>query len=122
MWINRKQKGFGWYSKVVSKDLNSNAERVGYIDFSFKKDCEPDNLNEKGSYEGDLYFIDKDNRIRKVFPVVKEYNGKTSIEFKLLDWQFRTEEQQIAQDNSNFGGSKSNSADNIVSADDLPFY
>lgn len=112
MYLNRKQKGYGWYSKVVSKDLNSNAERVGYIDFSFKKDCEPDNLNENGSYVGELYFIDKDNRKRKVFPIVKEYNGKTSIEFKLLEWQFSEQ-----QDNSKFGKTYPD-----IKAEDLPFY
>ena len=117
MFLNKKQKGYGWYTKVVSKDLNSDAERVGYINFSFKKDCEPTNLNQNGSYVGDLYFIDQDNNKRKVFPVVKEFNGISSIEFKLLE----TEDNSI--DNSKFGGKRSDSASSInISQEDLPWY
>ena len=113
MYINRKQKGFGWYAKVISKDMNTNAERVGYINFSFKKGCEPTNLNEKGSLEGDLYFIDKQGNKRKVYPIVNEYSGIRTIEFKLLE----------IENNQNFGGSRANSGESVnISQDELPFY
>lgn len=82
MFINKRKNSYGWYSKIVSKDLNGISERTGYISFSFKKGCEP-KLDD--SIEGDLYFIAKDGDARKVFPVVKEYNGNVSVEFKLLE-------------------------------------
>lgn len=113
MFLNRNQRGYGWYSKVVSKDLNTNAERLGYINFTFKKGCEPTNLNEKGSYEGELYFIDKQGNKRKAFPIVNEYNGLTRIDFKLLE----------VEDTSNFGGDRSDSVKSLnLEPNDLPFY
>ena len=86
MYLNRNRNGYGWYSHVKTKDMGGN-EMSHYLNFSFKKDCEPldDELNEKGSLEGELYFIDKRGRKRKVFPVVKEYNGIKYFEFKLLE-------------------------------------
>ena len=117
MFLNKRQKGYGWYSKVVSKDLNTQAERIGYINFSFKKDCEPTNLNDKGSYEGDLYFIDSEGNKRKVYPIVNDYNGVISIEYKLL------EVEQSNVDNSKFGGNRSDSVSSLdISQEDLPWY
>ena len=111
MYINKRKNGFGWYSKIISKDLNTQAERLGYINFSFKKGCEPTNL-ENGSLEGDLYFIDKQGNKRKVYPIAKESNGLINIEYKLLR----------IENNSNFGGSRANSGKSIdIEDDDLPF-
>lgn len=113
MFLNRKTKGYGWYTKVISKDINTNAERIAYINFSFKKGCEPTNLNDKGSYEGELYFIDKDGNKRKVFPIANEYSGIRTVEFKLLE----------IEDNSKFGGSRSDSAKSVnIEQEELPFY
>lgn len=97
MYINRQKNGYGWYSKIISKDLNTQAERLGYINFSFKKGCEPNNL-ENGSLEGDLYFIDKQGNKRKVFPIAKERNGLVYIEFKILEIEKSTAYSYNADD------------------------
>lgn len=84
LFLNRQQKGYGWYAKVVSKDIGGN-ETTGYINFSFKRGFEPNNLSDKGSYDGELYFIDKQGNKRKVFPIADEYRGVVNINFKLLE-------------------------------------
>lgn len=116
MFISKKQKGYGWYSKIISKDLNTNAERKGYIDFSFKKGCEPkqSELNDKNSLEADLYLIDINGQKRKVFPVVTEYNGITKVEFKILEVEGKS--QTIKREQGNFGGEID------IEPNELPFY
>ena len=109
MFINKKQKGYGWYSKITSKDMEGK-ETTAYINFSFKRDCEP-NLD---TLEGDLYFVDKTGHRRKIFAVAREYNGQTSIDFKLLEDE--------TEDNSMFGGKRCDSTKNIIEKNDLPFY
>ena len=127
MYLFRGMKGFSWYTKVISKDLNTNAEREGYINFTFKKGCEPkpEDLNNKNAYEGDLYFHDKNGCIRKVFPVVDEYNGNKKIEFKLLaiegteqKAETKAEPMQTITREQGEGGTTYDGID----ADDLPFY
>lgn len=85
MYLNRNKNGYGWFSQIKSKEGES--LNVAYINFSFKKGTEPlDNeLNEYGSYEGELIFRDSTGAERKVFPIAKEWNGKKSVEFKLLE-------------------------------------
>lgn len=124
MYLNKSKKGFGWYA-TVKKDSKGNETDTLYLNFSFKKDCEPDILSESGSYEGELYFIDKDNRKRKVFPYVDTYDN--SIRFKILDWEYQdtvtvTAPKHEEEDYSNFGGDRSDSYQEIISHDDLPFY
>lgn len=111
MYLNRNRTGYGWYSLVKSKDMGGN-ELTHYLNFSFKKDCEPldDELNEHGSYEGELVFIDKKGKKRKVFPIVKEYNGLKYFEFKLLD-------ADGVQNTSKMFGAKP-----TLEPDELPFY
>lgn len=110
MFINKKKKGYGWYSKVSSKDMQSNEEISTYINFSFKKDCEP-NVD---ALEGDLYFIDKQGIRRKVFPVARDYKGNKYVEFKILDYE--------GQDSKMMGGNRSDSTKTIISPSELPFY
>lgn len=88
MYLNKSKKGYGWYAMVKTKDLGGN-ELTHSINFSFKRGCEPkDNeLNTYGAYEGEMYFVDVSGRKRKVFPIVHEYNGLKSIEFKVLDFE-----------------------------------
>ena len=85
MFLNRNKNGYGWYSQVKTKEGES--ENVGYINFSFKKGCEPDrfDLTEYGSYEGELIFRDTTGKERKVYPIAKEYNGIKYVELKLMD-------------------------------------
>ena len=120
MYLFRGMKGFSWYTKIISKDLNTNAEREGYINFTFKKGCDPkqEELNDKNAYVGDLYFHDQNGNIRKVFPVVNEFNGNKKIEFKLLEIEGQKEavETITMQNNSGGGGYEE------IKADDLPFY
>lgn len=110
MYLNRNRTGYGWYSHVKTKDMGGN-EMSHYLNFSFKKDHEPlaDELNDKGSYEGELYFIDKRGIKRKVFPIVKEYNGLKYFEFKLMP-----EETEASTSKA--------SSDVKVESDELPFY
>ena len=115
MFLNRKQKGYGWYTKVESKD---NPTIHGYVNFSFKRGCEPTNLTEFGSYSGDLYFIDKDGNRRKVFPYVEEYQGTISVKFKILDVENENHTQPVRSIslNKTAGGTNVNGLD-----EDLPF-
>lgn len=85
MYLNRNKNGFGWYAQVKSKEGES--ENIAYINFSFKKGCEPErfDLTEYGSYEGELFFRDRQGKERKVFPVAKEWNGVKHVDFKLLE-------------------------------------
>ena len=85
MYLNRNKSGYGWYSQIRTKEGES--ENIGYLNFSFKKGCEPlpNELTEYGSYQGDMFFRDTTGAERKVFPVVKEYNGQKHIELKLLE-------------------------------------
>lgn len=119
MFLNKNKNGYGWYSQVKTKEGES--EVIAYINFSFKKGTEPwgEQLTEYGSYEGELIFRDSTGAERKVFPLAKEWNGKKSVEFKLLDttneyrdpkpaWQPKTEAKWDLRPNE-------------ISADDLPF-
>lgn len=85
MYLSRNKKGYGWYSQIKSKEGES--ENVGYLNFTFKKGCDPmpEELNEYGSLQGELIFKDSTGAERKVFPIAKEWNGQKSIEFKLLE-------------------------------------
>lgn len=132
MFLNKNKKGYGWYSQVESKDMGGNVSK-GYLNFQFKKDCEPkqEELNQWGSYEGELWFKDNNGRFRKVFPIAQTYEGKTSVKLMLLDWQFTTDEvkkekpinPQGEEDTSMFGGEKSKSGEYVdIKSEDLPFY
>lgn len=79
MFLNRNKKGFGWHATISTKDIGLKDSL--YMNFSFKKGCEP---AETDSIKGDLYFISEEGA-RKVYPVAKEYNGRVSIEYKLLE-------------------------------------
>lgn len=118
MYLFRGINGFSWYTKVVSKDLNTNAQREGYINFTFKKGCEPtqEELNDKNAYAGDLYFHDSNGRVRKVFPVVTEFNGNKRVEFKLLEIEGQPV-QTITREQTNSGTTFDG-----ISQDELPFY
>ena len=79
MFINKNKKGFGWHLVIDTKELGLNEPL--YVNFSFKKGCEPADIN---SIKGDLYFVSEEGT-RKVFPVAKEYNGKVYVDYKLLE-------------------------------------
>lgn len=119
MYLNRNKNGYGWYSQVKTKEGES--EVVAYINFSFKKGCDPlpEQLNEYGSYEGELIFRDSTGAERRVFPIAKEWNDRRSVEFKLLErtneykdpqpsWQPKTEAKWDLRPKE-------------ISQDDLPF-
>lgn len=86
MYIQKSNNGYSWYSKVKSKDMGGN-ELEGYLTFFFKKGYEPQpqELNDRHAYEGELYFRDSTGKERKVFPRVNEYNGNKTIQFMLLE-------------------------------------
>lgn len=127
MYINRSQKNdWQWYSKIETKDEGGNTFNA-YMNFSFKRGCEPDEseLGEYGNLEGDLYFHTKDGKMRRVFPIVKYFNGQTHIEYKILgvdgakplDKGFGGEQVALNDGKTDMFG-----ADNRINPDDLPFY
>lgn len=119
MFISRKRKGYGWYSKITTKDMGGN-ELTAYIDFVFKKECEPTNLNEYGSLEGELIFRAKDGTERKVFPRVKNYNYQNYIEYMLLE---ETQPNiQKGYENTNQNGIEQYDSKVDIEMDSLPFY
>ena len=116
MYINKSSTSYNWYTVVNKTGKGETIEKPAYISFSFKKGCDPKNLNEYGSYEGDLYFIDKQGNKRKVFPYVNVYNDQKHIEFKILDIEGK-------QDNSMMGGPRSDTGKSVgIEPDELPFF
>lgn len=108
MFMNRKTKGYGWYSKVTNKD---NPEIKAYIDFSFQRGTEPLNLNNNGSYQFDMYIVDKDGIQRKIFPIVEEYQGRTYLSYKIMANEVERSGYEERQTNRNVQ----------LEEDDLPF-
>ena len=122
MYISRKQKGFGWYAKVKSKDMQGK-ESTAYVQFVFKKGCEPtpEELNEHGSVEADLILVEKGGKQRRVFPIAKTYTNQkgeevTYTEFMIMDYEFAKGEPIAEQPVQNGLGS------DLIDPDDLPFY
>jgi len=120
MFLNKKQRGFGWYAKISTTDMGNNT-LTSYLNFVFKRGCDP--LTD-GTYEGDLYFIDKTGAKRKVFPRVKNYNNQNYVEFMLLEEELPSFEQNneqkgyqstLREDNKSVTG-------HIEDIDELPFY
>ena len=64
MFLNKAKKGFGWHITVKKDSKGQETEQPMYVNFTFKRDCEPTNLNDKGSYDADLYLIDKQGNRR----------------------------------------------------------
>ena len=86
MFLNRKKKGYGWYT-VVNTDKKGDKvadNETGYIDFYFARDCEPNlgELNEHGSYQCELIMRDTTGAERKVFPYIDGYFH--TVVFKVL--------------------------------------
>ena len=124
MFLNRNKNGYGWYSQVKTKEGES--ENVAYLNFSFKKGCEPDrfDLTEYGSYEGELIFRDRTGKERKVFPLAKEYNGMKHVEFKLLEAEGEYKDAQPTYrptTNSTWEIKRNEVETDLVTDDDLPF-
>ena len=123
MYLNKNQKGFGYYSVVSKNGKGEETPHKQYINWNFKKGTEPTQyqLNEKGSYEAELYLIDKNGDSRKVFPYIDEYNGNASIRFRVLgvesdeDYDKRME-QTITREQGLNGGEIN------IDQEELPFY
>ena len=81
MYLNKSNKGIGWYS-IVSKDAKGNKLDKGeYINFIFKRGAEPD----ENVMVADLYLIDQYGNKRPVYAYVDEYNGNRTVKFRILD-------------------------------------
>ena len=125
MYLNRNKNGYGWYSQVRTKEGES--EIIGYLNFGFKKGCEPlpTECTEYGSYSGELIFRDSTGAERKVFPVVKEWNGVKHIELKLLEKGNEYHDPQptyrpVTEPKWDLGGTQTTYT-NEITEDDLPF-
>jgi hypothetical protein len=122
MYLSRKQKGFGWYAKVKSKDMQGK-ESTAYVQFAFKKGCEPtpEELNQNGSVECDLLLVESGGKQRRVFPIARTYTNQSGqevnyVEFMIMDYEFTKGEPIAEQPVQNGLGS------NLIDPDDLPFY
>lgn len=116
IFLNKDKKGFGWHTAVSREDIGM--EKPLYINYSFKKGCDPidGELNEKGSIAGEL-ILKTQMGYRKLFPVITEYNGTTHLELKILELTdepspFRPKQERQQEP---FGNLK-------IEESDLPFY
>ena len=110
MYLNKSNKGIGWYSLVSKNTMGEKLEKGEYLNFVFKKGTEPS--DEK--LEGDLFFIDMYGNKRLVLPYVDEYNGKRTVKFRLMDELHKVDKM---------GGSKSDLGKSLdISPEELPFY
>ena len=117
MYLNKSNKGIGWYS-VVNKDAKNNKLDKGeYINFIFKRGTEPD----ENVLVADLYLIDQYGNKRPVYPYVDEYNGNRTVKFRIKEPLAQS--QETKQDNAKMGGSRSDLGQDLdIQPDDLPFY
>ena len=113
MYINKNDKGYGYYSTVKSKDKNGE-EVTAFVSVNFKKGSEP---SEK-SIKGELYFIDEYGDKRKAFfTSYKRADGTTSPGLFLMDiehgrnYNYKEIEQQ-----------KSKQIMDEIKPEELPFY
>lgn len=115
MYLNKSNKGIGWYSVVNKNYMGEKQEKGEYINFIFKKGAEP----EDEKTEGDLFFIDSYGNKRLVLPFIDEYNGNRQVKFRLMD----VLHQEPKTESDRMGGSRSNSGKSVeIETDDLPFY
>lgn len=116
MYLNKSNRGIGWYSFVNKNGKGEKLEKGEYINFIFKKGTEP----EDEKLEGDLFFIDSYGNKRLVLPFVDEYNNVKQVKFRLMD---ELHKEEPKEDNSNMGGYASESGQSIdLSPDEFPFY
>ena len=117
MYLNKSNKGIGWYS-VINKDGKGNKLDKGeYINFVFKRGTEPD----ENVLVADLYLIDQYGNKRPVYAYVDEYNGNRSVKFRILEPLAQS--QQVKEDNSKMGGSRSDLGQSVdIDPSELPFY
>ena len=112
MYLNKSNKGIGWYAVVQKNYMGEKQEKGEYINFIFKKGAEP----EDEKMEGDLFFIDSYGNKRLVLPFIDEYNNNRQVKFRLMDVLHK-------EDTSKMGGSRSDLGKSVdVNPDDLPFY
>ena len=115
MYLNKSNKGIGWYAVVQKNYMGEKQEKGEFINFIFKKGAEP----EDEKMEGDLFFIDSYGNKRLVLPFIDEYNGHRSVKFRLMD----VLHQDSKNESQMMGGAKSNSGKSVnIESDDLPFY
>lgn len=126
MYLNKSNKGIGWYSYVDRTEKNEELkgqDRLS-INFVFKKDCAP--LTDD-SIKGELYFIDESGNKRKVRPFVDTFNGGKFLKFRLygIEGEQKNDlpfyEQKETQDM--FTTKESKAMESVdIKPDDLPFY
>lgn len=118
MYINKSNKGIGWFSVVQKNYMGEKLEKGEFLNFIFKKGTEPDDE----SISGDLFFVDSYGNKRLVLPFVDDYNGSRKIKFRLMD-QLHKEPEPEANYSNMMGGYASDAGKSVdLSPDDLPFY
>ena len=119
MYINKSSRGIGWYSVVNKTYAGEKMERGEYLNFVFKKGCEPNDE----TIEGDLFFVDSYGNKRLVLPYVDCYNGRREIKLRLMDVLHRADDFKPKEDNSKMGGYASESGKSVnIEQSELPFY
>ena len=115
MYLNKSNKGIGWYAVVQKNYMGEKQEKGEFLNFIFKKGTEP----EDEKMEGDLFFVDSYGNKRLVLPFIDEYNGHRLVKFRLMDVLHKDEKE----DTSKFGGKASQSAKSVdIDTEDLPWY
>ena len=115
MYLNKSKRGIGWYSVIQKNYSGEKMEKCEFLNFIFKKGCEP----EEESISGDLFFVDSYGKKRLVLPYVDDFNGSRQIKFRLMDELHKVSEE----DKKMMGGAKSDSGKSLdINPDDLPFY
>lgn len=100
--------GKGWYISASNyKDKNDKA----YLNIYFPKGTEPDYVD-----NGRGFSVQDIDIIEAKFTSYQGKIGLTVFKYELLT------NIDLTQDNSMFGGSRSDLADNIINPEDLPWY
>lgn len=111
MYINKSDKGYGYYSTIKSKDKNGN-EVTAFMNINFKKGTEP----ESKSIQGELYFIDEFGDKRKAFFNAYKRNDGTVQPGLVLMGVERSRERYSNQEKEQKDSTL------VINPEDLPFY
>lgn len=84
IFLKRNKKGYGWYHLVdTEKDGKTKVADADkkFLDFTFTKGTEPtpQDLNDYGSYQGELIFRDSTGAERKVYPYIDTYHHSVAF-------------------------------------------
>jgi len=118
MYLNKSNKGIGWYSYVNKNQRNEDIENAPTINFVFKKGTKEPEMKK---VDWDLFFIDKEGNKRLVLPYVDEWgDGQRTICFRILGETIERKQQSTLP----FYGEEETEPvqDVVIESSELPFY